>query len=261
MSINRRDKSTTIKTKSLLKTLKKIHLGGIFEECLLKVRKGVAAVSAVDITNSLVIVLADPVMSKDCKFQLGIGNLDLLVKFLSTIEDKKLGLSVDSNHMTMTRGDKRRKLDYLLTEPDLIGTSLSNDDDPYKKISSMVEFKTTLTQSTIKDFLTYINIVSVKDIVIKFDGDEKLSIVCGGNNDHQFELVIDSDIEGEANNSDEDGFEILINGDHLARVLNIIEYDEDNPPILRFGEGVPVVIEDDRTFWALMSILETNEGE
>ena len=86
----KRTTKNTIKTDPLLNMLKQIHLGGLIEECVLKIKDGVAKVEAVDITNSLIIICKKTIMGKDISVDLGLGNIGILIKFLSTIDNDKL---------------------------------------------------------------------------------------------------------------------------------------------------------------------------
>ena len=217
-SLKSKDKST-IKTQQCLMMLRQIYLGGLLEECMVGIKKGKAKVEAVDITNSLIVICNKSIASKDITTELGLGNLDLLLKFLSAVEESKLFFKYKdgSSKFELTKKNKRRKLHYLLTQPELIATQLQVDEDlededenedPYQKMKNMMEYSVDLSSSFIKDFLTYIGLLKTKDVSIEFDGEEEITFVCGGTNDHKFELILSAKVEGDEG----DPFNIKING-------------------------------------------------
>lgn len=251
-----------VKVTSFLTMLRQIHLGGLLEECVLTIKEGVGHVEAVDITNSLIVICTKSLMSKNVSAQLGLGNLDILIKFLSTIDNDKLHLKYNESNETsgfeLKKSNGRRKLNYLLTQPDLIATQLQSDEkkkkDPYKKMLAMMDYKIALTSSFIKDFLSYINLLKTKDVSLEFDGSELVTFICGGTNDHKFELVLSTKVESDEDESDE--FNIKINGEFLAKILMAIDFDNDNPPTLSFAEDKLVMIEDGNAAWALVPLTD-----
>lgn len=262
--MSKKDKGKNIvKTQACLNMLRQIHLGGLLEECMLTIKKGRAKIEAVDITNSLIVICNQSIASKDITVDLGLGNLELLIKFLSAVDDDKLFFKYKdgSSKFELTRKDKRRKLNYLLTQTELIATQLQvdedekRDEDPYDKMKNMMEYTVELSPSFMKDFLTYIGLLKTKDVSLEFNGDEELVFVCGGTNDHKFELVLNSSVDGE----EDDPFSIKINGEHIARIFNAVNFDEDNPPTLSFAEDKLVLIEDGNTAWALVPLTDISE--
>jgi hypothetical protein len=199
-------------------------------------------------------------MSKDVDVTLGLGNIGLLIKFLSTIDNDKLLFKYNDTNFGLKKPNGRRKLNYLLTNPELIATQLQADDkkkkDPYKKMKRMMEQQVELTESFIKDFLSYIGLLKTKDVSLEFDGDEELIFICGGTNDHKFELALSTEVEGEEKS---DGFNIKVNGEYLANVLSAINFNNDSPPILSFVEDKLIMIENDGAAWALVPLADSEE--
>lgn len=261
--VKRRDKGgdgPKIATEGLLRLLRHCHLGGVLEEFVLNVKKGKGTVEAVDMTNSLVVISDQKVMDKGTNASLGLGNVDLLVRFLSSMEGD-LSMKITANKLSISKGKGMRRFDYLLTQPDLVGTRLvldeDEDEDPYEKFDNMMEFETELTEDFIKDLLSYISILATTDVVLQYDGDA-VTFVCGGTEDHRAKVVLQSNVTGEG---DEDEFELQLNGEHLARVLGVIDYDKKSPPVLKFAEDKPIMIIVKNTSWALMPIAKEEEGE
>jgi hypothetical protein len=258
--LKRKKKSeSSIETNKLLTMLRQVWLQGVLNECVVEVKRGKAKIEAVDMTNSLIVLTTGTVFTKNAKATLGLGNLELLINFLSSLEDKQLSFKKSSNHLSIKRQDGRRRLDYLTTEPDLIATRLIEDDndaEPYDTFSAMTEFEVELTPTFIKDFLTYVGLLKTKDATLIFDGEEEVKFILGDPDEHQFEITLGNEVEAEA---EADPFKILINGEHLSHVFKVIDYDEKNPPIMKFAEDVPIMIEYKKTAWALLPIVEESE--
>lgn len=256
--VKRREKKATLRTTKLLQLLKQCWLGGVLEEFVLVLSRGKGRVEAVDMTNSLV-VQGQFTITDDRKLdsELGLGNVELLIKFLSNMVGDTLHIQVKENILQITRKDGRRRLNYLLTQPDLIGTQVTEEDDdepPLDKIDSIMEHSVELTESFIKDFLSNISLLSTKDTALEFDGEEKVSFICGSPEDHQVELVLQSEVD---NSGDE--FTLQLNGEHIAKVFSVIDYDKESPPILKFAEDKPILLLTKGTGWALMPTTEERE--
>lgn len=251
-----------IKTSGLVNLLKRVYLNGIFKECVLDIDKGTGRVEAVDITNSMIVVCSGRVGSKDITEELGLGNVELLINFLSTIDDEEMKSAYDTNTWTIQRSDGRRKLDYLLTNSDLIVTNINldeeEDEDVYEKMSGMMEYKAELTATLIKDFTKFISLLTTKDVKIDFDGEDKLNFILGAPEDHQIQITLNAEIEGESG----DGFEVTINGEHLKHVFSVIEYDDDDPPTISFADDeTPVMVENGESAWFLQPLTGEYEEE
>jgi hypothetical protein len=255
-------KQIKIKTQNFIDLLNHVNLSGVISECVVLVNKGKAKVHAVDATQSLVVITQANIMSKNMNLELGLGNVELLSKFLATIEDNDVAVKHSNSIFTLMRKDGRRKLEYLLTQPEFISTKLIEEDskkDPYKTMVGLTTVNAELTSTFIKDYLNYIGMLKTKDTTIILDRGG-LKFVCGGTDDHQFELTLSSDVEGE---DDGEWFESKANGEHLAKVLATVnnEYDQDEPPVIMLGERVPTVIENGMSLWALMPLYDTEQDE
>lgn len=256
----KRNRSSSVKTVGLLNLLRRVHLAGAIGECVVTVTKGKGKVEAVDMTNSIICIANGRIASKKVTDTFGLGNLELLIKFLSTIEDDSLELSYTSNTMILKRQDGRRKLEYLLTAPELVATNLrleeDEDEDPYDKMNNMMEYKAELTGTLIKDFLKFIGLLNTKDVRILFNGEDELTFKLGAPEEHQIELALSAEVEGE---EECDAFEVIVNGEHLSKVFGAIDYDSEDPPTISFADGKPLLVESGDTAWFLLPL--TGEGE
>jgi hypothetical protein len=257
----KKSSESVIFTQLLLGMLKDCHLAGVMEECVLNVRKGQGSIEAVDITNSLMVMAKTKIADKSIGGSFGLGNLELLIKFLSMTDDKKMKVKNSSRQMNIQRIDGQRKLNYLLTEPELISTRLTTDDDeptdPLEKLSGLMKYRVVISQKIIKDFLSYIGMLKDKDTTIEFDGEKAITFVCGGKNDHQLRLKSKAKVKGKSKKA----FDFKLSGEHLARIFNAIDYDEEDPPYMRFAKKKPTIIYNKSTAWALMPVVGVDEGE
>lgn len=269
--IKRKQAKSSIKVEQMLVLLRQVNLGGVIDECTLTIEEGLGFVEVVDITNSLIVIAERQVASKDVNAELGLGNLDLLISFFGSLSDQKVVMAYeeDDDFCVFKRKDSRRKLNYLLTQTDLIATNLSleededDDSEAEDKLKELMRYEVELTTSVIKDFLKYIGMISNKEVTLAFDGDEELRFHLGGKNDHRFELAMREEVTLVDEDEEGDGeCELKINGEHLAKVLNAINYDEDNPPSMCFADGeTPMMVTYKGITWCLNPLTDFEEGE
>lgn len=237
--------------------LKRVRLGGVLESCVIETtKKGIARVQAVDITNSLFLsisIASFENMKEEGVF--GIGNIELLEKFFSSVEDEEtVSMEVDDNRLVFKRKGHGR-LNYLLTEPDLIPTKEDYNEESVSKLLKQCEFGLDLSKKACDDFSSYMNMVKTKEAKLVFKKG-KVKLEGGSINEHQFSVEL-----GKANplkkKADEDSsFEIPVIGDQLVKVLSAIDFKKEEPTI-SFSENNPVVIKiDDENVWALVPISE-----
>lgn len=260
MSLKRRGKSgkSDIIREKLLTMLRQCHLGGALEECILSIEDGEGTIRAIDITNTITIFIKADI-GRGIDTELGLGNLDLIIKFLASMENKKVLISIDSNkqHLEIKRKDSQRKLRYLLTVPDMIVTKMeSKKKNPFKVLEDKLEYEVELGEKTIRDFLSYSGMLKEKGTVLKLkevDKKKRLSIIYGDATEHQFEIVLDTDFE----DSEDDEFDIHVNGEFIAKIFNVIDYKEDNPPTLLFANSdMPILIKNQDAMWFVTPITE-----
>lgn len=256
--LKRKEKGNTIERDNLLRILKQCYLGGALEECVLEIDDGDGTVELIDITNTITISSKIRVGSKGLDCQLGLGNLDLVIKFLSSLEDNKLTFDNKKDHvMQLGRKDGQRKLMYLLTSPELIVTRIEKKDrSQFKKLKKKMEYHIELEETTIRDLLSYINMIKDKGMVLRLanvNDKNVLSVVYGNPNEHQFEVILDKDFD----DAEDEEFDIYLNSEFIARILNVIEYDEDNKPTLAFSNSeLPVMIKGNNTIYFITPITE-----
>jgi len=249
---NKKEKKV-VYSKRLLRTLKECYLNGLIEECLLRVKKGKGSIEAVDLTNSLMVVIrGQKVASKGVTADYGLGNLGLLIKFLSPITDEELVIGDrDDDRLTLRCKDKRKKLMYLLTEPDLIPTRLDDDEDKTDMIQEIIKNseEIELTEGPVRDFLSNISLLNT-DTVRLYGKEDLVMLECGESTGHLIEIVL-------AKMTTFDKIEVRLSGDHLAKIFSIIDFDGKNEPYLYFGEDAnAVIIKSRETLWAMLPLAD-----
>ena len=249
--------NTVFKINRFSKLLKDVYLGGTIEDCVIDLKGKTARIEAIDLSNTLIVISKiDIFKSKVNEMSLGIGNIDVLIKFLKTISDTKINavLNPDDYKMILKRSDARRKLTYILTEPELIPSRNERDnpeEDIKNKYIDIQDYSIKLNSLFINDLLKYISLSKSLDLNISFK-DEKIVFLCGNENNNQFELTLDGKIKKLSSGVDD--INLNINSELIASILNNIDYDEDNPPVLYIGDSQPIAIEEDNTLWAISPI-------
>lgn len=240
-----------IKTDATLALLNQVHLGGIINECVLDMEKGRATIEAVDITATIVFISSASIGSKRLSGEFGLGNIELFKRFLSTIKEPKLNVKITENRMMITRKDRRRTLDYLLSQPALIPTRLrlGDDDedetDPAEVYSGMVEAKAELSEGFVKDFSSYVATLKTKIVTIEV-GENDVIFILGPKSEHQFRLSLPLAEESE------EEFSLKVNGENLAKIFSILEFNEEDDPVtIGLGDDKPIVIEAEGALWAI----------
>jgi hypothetical protein len=237
--------------------VKKVHLGGAINECVLKVTKGIAVVEAIDITNSIVVLERRKIGEKDLSFEVGLGNLEILWKFLASVEDKEL--IVKNKEGRMLIGNKRwaRKIDYLTTIPELISTRLppATKQNPREKFKEMPAVHLSLDGELVKDVMGYLGALKIRVATIQI-GKGKAKFILGTATDHRFEAYI-----AKVKNEKLDGFKMKVNGDFLIKILSVLDFsNEEELPTIGIAENSPLVLENGNTIWALVP-LDDSAGE
>jgi len=256
--LKRENRGDTIDRENLLRILRQCHLGGALAECVLEIDGGDASIKLIDITNTITISSKIKVGSDSLDAKLGLGNLDIVIKFLSSLDDKKLSFDNKKDHiLELGRKDKKRKLMYLLTRPELIVTRIEKEyKSKFKSLEKEMEYSIELDEKVIHDLLSYVGTIKEKGMVLRvveIKGKSVLSIVYGNPNEHQFEVILDKNFE----DAEGEEFDIYLNSEFISKILSAIEYDEDKMPTLAFSNSeLPVMIKGTNTVYFITPITE-----
>lgn len=259
MAISRRSGlETLLKTKGFLIILKQCYLSGIIEECELKIDRGRGKIEAVDISNQIILATEQKIIgNRKFKITIGLSDLELLFKFVQSLDSESEEVKIKFGNRYMILKAKRRSLDYILTDPDLIMTKPEHEgkESPQDKIFSLMRYSASLSSSIIKDFLSYISLLKTKDTMIVLKK-RNISFICGSDLEHQITLELDN----KTNKNVDKSFRVKINGEHLAKIFQTIDYDSDEPPEIHLAKNKPVMIICGRASWSLVP-LSDEEGE
>lgn len=249
--------SLTIKTRKFIALLKSVYFKDMIDDIQLVIDDKYGCIEAVDMSNSIMVIAKSKILKSEANIKLGLSNIDILIKFVNALSDAQIDVKIENNKLHIQRKDSKRSLFFLLTDPELIPTIIQKENeeqDIKEKLLDIQEYKSILTNSFIKDYLSYIGMSKSKQTTVIYNGKE-IVFVCGNENEHQFKLVLDNDVE--TLDKKKENIEVVFNGEFLAKIFNVLEFDSDNPPKIYIGHEKPLLIESENTLWAL----NPNESE
>ncbi len=242
-----------ISADKLAKMLSDVSLNKIITECVINVKDAVATVYAIDLTSTVFVQTNVPLKDmEDC--QLGIGDLDLFVKYMNSLSTSNLTLSVKNNRLVVvpTEGASVR---YVLSDQDLIvtfdenfveqGDVIQAEFDEYDYFDGMA-----LTQKAVDSLLTPVNLFAPNSIIFKVSKKGKVTAHSGKETEHQIDVAMGSTGKG-------DGCNVKVYTKHMTSVLNAINFEENPHIFFSADEESSIVIQTDSSSWILQPIEET----
>ena len=243
--------------------LKQVNTNGLINSCLINIKKKSFYVEAIDETNTLIVIASttkSKLLEKDLSASLGIPDLVMLIKFLSTMNNIKVSFEIDSNRVVFKSNNKSRRLNYLLADPEAITTVIIKDDpkvDTKKTLMEMHNKRVIITQDVLNDFQAYISMSSSKAVSIEHKHKKDMTIRIGEETTSQFIITIPTDeIIYLKKNKNKEDVNLNFDGEYIQKVFNSINFNEENPPILYFANNSPIVIENEKTTWAINPQIE-----
>lgn len=235
-----------IKTATLNRILKRVHLGGLVEECVLNEEKGgVNSIQAIDLTNSLVLSITGKTEFEDFD-ELGLGDVGTLSRYLDSAE-QETDVELSGNRLVFT--NKFGSFKYLLSQPDLIPTAVE-DKNIVKALVDNCTHEVTLQEEFHKNFSQNMALTKTNNASVTIKKGNKVSVSGGLDSEHQFTLNV-----GKANVIEEtrnNEFTIPIYGTHFGAVLNVLDWTvRENLPKLMMSKGKPIVIKQNKDVWCL----------
>lgn len=238
-----------IKIKTFNRLLRRVHLNGLIEECVLNEGKnGVNSIQAIDLTNSLILSVTGKTNFEEFK-QLGLSDLGTLCKYLENAEDKT-DLNVVENRLVFK--NKFGSFKYLLSQPDLIPTSL-DDKDALSNLVDNCTHEVTLQEEFQKNFAQNMALTKTNNVTVTVGDNVMMS---GGlESEHQFSLKIGKPTV--LKTSRDEKFSVPIYGSHFGAVLNVLDWSvRENLPKLMIRKGKPIILTQGKDVWALTIISE-----
>lgn len=249
-----------VNTEKFLRTLRKVNLNNTIEEIVVVFEKKGCFVEAIDISNSIIYSASEIIFkNKIEKITLGLSNIDFLIKFLKTVKEKTVLLSIEKNKLIISRKDKKRQMIFLLSDSSLIPTMIKKEnkkEDVKKVLLKLMDISLDLKKDIIEDIKKLISFSKSTICCVEYKN-SKINIIIGEKTRHQFKVVIDKNITKLKNNVD--SFTLFFNAEYFLRILNVI--DELDEITLKFGKDNPIIIEENQFFWALTPNIDNDESE
>lgn len=236
-----------IKIQTLKRLLKRVYLGGLIDECVLNEGKeGVNTIQAIDLTNSLILTVAGKTNFKGFG-KLGLSDLGTICKYLETA-DEETEMEVDENRLIFR--SKSGTFKYLLSEPDLIPTSL-DDKDALNNLIENCTHEVIMKEEFQKNFMQSMALTKTNSVTVVVGEN---AILSGGlESEHQFSVKIGKPkIIKKDKDREDKKFRIPIYGSHLIAVLNALDWSvEENLPVMMIKPNKPIIIKQNKDSWAL----------
>jgi hypothetical protein len=225
----------------LKKALSDVSLSGTIKDCVLHIKKKKVAIQAVDLSSSVLAETNAECDLDDCT--VGIGNIDLLLKYLRSISSE-VKVQLNDNVLAFT-SDNGSKVHYLLDECDLI---TSYDDEwPDNIINTLVEdykCKIQLKQAPVDEFLSMLKLFGSNTAVISVS-DKKCFLHGGTEIEHQFDVLLGK-IKGVKELSNR------VYSEYLLAVLSCIDFSQKAYMYLKNDDDIIII--NDNAMWSIKLI-------
>jgi len=236
-----------VDAKKLTSFLSKINLGGLLNECILQSGEGFVSASSIDPSNIIFLSIQEDVDISPLG-NLGLGDIGIISKFISECpkeNQEKLKLVKDSDRLIIDHSGIQMK--YLLTNVALITTSVT--DGKITDIMEKCEYSFTLTKDIKDSFLSAINILKSKTASLVVNKGQVM-LTGGLSNEHTFTLPLIPLEEGSA----VDNFVCSFYADYIKAVFSVLDFEEDDNPIIRFSPGYPMIVQEANNYWAVFPL-------
>lgn len=222
--------------------LKRVHLNGLVDECLLRIKDNLASVQVIDVTNTIAIHSQAEIESDD--LTLGLSNLKIVHKFLAST-DKPVTYKIKGEKLSLIKSGKD-KLNLLMLDEDSVPTMPNK---PFNKKEAVKEALTTfkVTSRFREKLIEYQNLLSLESVTISAK-ENKISLSSTSIREKGFSTSKVAKCES----VDEDcSTEIYVS--HLIEILKVLDGEE--KVIVHLGNDKTLVVECGDDFWALMPIV------
>ena len=221
--------------------LQRVCLGGLVEECVLNVEKGVAHIRAVDMTNSVFL----SVTSKVGPFpdgDYGLGSLSTIIRFLDG--EAEYSITLKNDKITLLRKN-HGKITLALLKPSEVPTAVAHTDSE-KKLLAVSTIQLNFTQEHAERFGFYMGVVASQSVSLQ-GADGKVTLKSGEFEQNKFSIPV-----GKYEGKD---FTVSLYGSFLLKVLNALPWTEETKPLLLVGDKSPLLIRlGNKNLWALTPV-------
>jgi hypothetical protein len=246
-----------IKKLSLL--LNRVYLNGKIKECVLRVKNKKLIIQSVDMTNSLFLYCSCNRKGVGLeKGSYGIGNLEILCKFFSVIDNNKENLQIkkEDNKLILSK-DNSNTFKYLLTDIQVIPTDI-NQKDAIIKITKNSIYEIELEEQFKKEYNSYTSLIGLQVIQLKMNKNQKVFLCGGREGEHQFEISLGkASLINKTSDKKKEGIQLSIYNEHFGSILQQLKWDGETIPKIKFAPQNPLVIEQNKNnLWALLPITD-----
>lgn len=236
----------------LAKMLSDVALNKVIEECVINVKDEVATVYAIDLTSTVFVQTSVPMSDMD-DCQLGIGDLGLFVKYMTSLGALDLKLSIKNNRLVVAPSEGA-SVRYVLSDEDLIVTYDDNFIEQGDVIAAEFEeyeYGTglSLTEKAVDDLLNPVNLFAPNSIIFKVNKKGKVTAHSGNETEHQIDVVLGT-------MKTADPCEVKVYAKHISEVLNAVMFEENPKMFLSSDDDASVVITTNTSSWILQPIEE-----
>lgn len=229
-------------TNELSRSINNTFMNGRVEGCVIKVEDNKAHIMAMDVSAALFVNTVAEIKMSDC--ELGIGNLNLFTKYLNLLKDVDVDIKLKDERLTITSG-KDNKVEYLLSEPDLIPNFDEEwPDSLFADELENYENSMKLTQEKISEFLKFFSLFTPNNVAFEVDKKGKVLLKGGADTETKFQVLLGK-IKGV------EACTIKVYGDNISAVLSSLDYDA-NPELL-LNDSDAFIVKTDHTGWIVSS--------
>jgi hypothetical protein len=241
-----------IEALAFAKALQKIYLGGAVPEVVIDFSQGLA--DAVDVTNSLFLHVQSGALCLKEMGEVGLGDLALLCKYLESFQGQ-LTVNKKGNRL-LFKSDGNGQFQYLCQEVEFIYTGVKGMD--LSKLFDPCILKLNITPEFCKQYAIYFNLIKTKAVELIVDSDNgKLKMVGGLSSEHKFTLDLGKYTMISNSKKNNQDFSIKVYAHHLAAILGVLVWEEDELPELMLAPKHPLLLkQSDDAFWALLPLSE-----
>ena len=232
-----------MKSIDIYKVLERAYLDGIINEVLLKIDNGIVEVTAIDMSNTNFLHVSEKIDCKDT-CELGLQNIGLLKRYISDSKEAA-EFKVTKKRAKIVR-ENGNQISVSLLEPYEVPTKVSgkSPETMIKKLKDSTTVSAQIHENTVDELLYYTKIIDAVSIVFVADEGSVIAKTPESNNE-RFKLNIGR-FRGKTSATTE------VPKQHISAVFKVLEFQNDEKPILSFSNDGPVIIEqNDMNMWAI----------
>jgi hypothetical protein len=240
----------SLRAKDMATFLNRIYLGKTLSECVLQTTPEAMHVIAVDISNSLVIVVAAPFPQTLNVGPIGIGDLQFLINVLNKFGDSTVDMDVTDNRLSIRGAGNTIKI--LLANAEAIGT-MPDEVGNLANIKNRCCYSVKLDEANRSSLTTNIKLFDKATVtvgIVDNNGRGTCVITAGNDTENQYNIQFGRVTISEGSVLRPVTFEV--DAKHMKEVLDATGSGTETPNMLLSDDPLyPVVIAQDLDVWGL----------